>query len=293
MKKLLTVVLVVLPFLATSQVKGVQHFILIGLDGTGANYLSQAENIPNIKYLMKNGSYSYHARCCRPSSSAINWAAMTMGASPSLTGYTHWDSKTPEIPSRVTDKYGMFPSIFAIMREQKPDAETGVIYTWGGIGYLFPKKAVNKDDHAGSDSATVLHAVNYIKSSKPNLLWLHFDGVDGAGHSIGWGTSAYYQAIQKIDTYIGQIIQAVKDAGIMKHTVILVTADHGGIKKGHGGISMKEMEIPWILYGQGVKKNKVIKNSIMTFDTASTIAYIFGLNQPQVWIGRPVTAAFK
>lgn len=31
----------------------------------------------------------------------------------------------------------------------------------------------------------------------------------------------------------------------------------------------------------------------MTFDTAATIAYIFGLKTPQVWIGRPVEEAFS
>ena len=33
--------------------------------------------------------------------------------------------------------------------------------------------------------------------------------------------------------------------------------------------------------------------SMMQYDVASTIAHIFGLQQPQVWIGRPVTQVFK
>jgi hypothetical protein len=32
--------------------------------------------------------------------------------------------------------------------------------------------------------------------------------------------------------------------------------------------------------------------SMMQFDVASTIAYIFQLEQPQVWIGRPVKQVF-
>jgi predicted AlkP superfamily pyrophosphatase or phosphodiesterase len=187
----------------------------------------------------------------------------------------------------------MFPTIYAILREQKPKSKIGVIYTWSGIGYLFPKQAVDKDDNTNDDSLTVSHAVQYIKFEKPNLLFLHFDGVDAAGHGIGWGTPAYYQAIQKMDGYIGRLIQAVKEAGIMDHTIILVTADHGGKGKSHGGKSIQEMEIPWILYGKGVKKDHKLDLSIMTFDTASTIAYIFGLKQPQVWVGRPVKAALR
>ncbi len=52
------------------------------------------------------------------------------------------------------------------------------------------------------------------------------------------------------------------------------------------------MEIPWIIYGKDIKKGAELTQSIMTYDTAATIAYIFGLKTPQVWIGRAVEAAF-
>lgn len=62
-----------------------------------------------------------------------------------LNGYTKWGSKKPDMPARVLDEYGMFPSIYSLLRRQKPDNEIGVIYDWEGIGYLFPKAAVNPD----------------------------------------------------------------------------------------------------------------------------------------------------
>ncbi len=281
-----------LPTLLTAQVKGVKHVIVIGIDGLGGNYLDSAKNIPMMKMMMHEGSYSLHARCIMPSSSADNWAAMTMGAGPALTGYTEWNSDTPEIPSRVLDHYGLFPTVIALLRQQKPRSEIGVIYSWSGIGYLFPKKAVNKDDNTNNDSITTAHGVQYIKEKKPDYLFFHFNDVDGAGHSIGWGTPQYYASISKVDQQIGDILQAVKDAGIMDNTVIIVTSDHGGINKGHGGKSLNEMEIPWIIYGAKIKKGKELDQSIMTFDTAATIAYIFGLKTPQVWIGRPVKDTF-
>src|SRR5882757_8575877 len=103
-----------MPSLSDAQIKGVRHVILIGVDGMGANYLSNAE-IPTMTMMMHNGTYTLHARSVSPSSSADNWAAMIMGAGPELTGYTEWDSKTPEIPSRITDEYNMFPSIFTLL----------------------------------------------------------------------------------------------------------------------------------------------------------------------------------
>ena len=82
-------------------------------------------------------------------------------------------------------------------------------------------------------------------------------------------------------------------AGMEDNTVVIVTSDHGGINKKHGGKTLEEMEIPWIIYGKRVKKGEELTQSIMTYDTAATIAWIFGLKTPQVWIGRPVKAAFK
>ena len=76
-------------------------------------------------------------------------------------------------------------------------------------------------------------------------------------------------------------------------TIFIVTADHGGIKKGHGGKTMEEMETAFIISGKGIKKGYEFEESMMQFDCAATIAYIFGLEQPQVWIGRPMKQVFK
>ena len=80
-----------------------KHVVFIGLDGWGAYSLPKAD-MPNVKKLMEDGSYTLKKRSALPSSSAINWASMFMGAGPELHGYTEWGSKTPELPSRVLNK---------------------------------------------------------------------------------------------------------------------------------------------------------------------------------------------
>ncbi|MET6995754.1 alkaline phosphatase [Chitinophaga defluvii] len=278
-------------FFVNAQVKGVKHVILIGMDGLGAYCFPKAD-IPNMKQMMQDGSWSLQARSVLPSSSAVNWASMVMGAGPELHGFTEWGSKTPELPSRELDKYGMFPSVYTLLRDKKPNAEIGVIYSWEGIGYLFPKAAVNKDQHCPTDEATTEAAVAYIKEKKPDFLFIHFDQPDGVGHAIGHDIPEYYTQVQKNDVLLGKILQSIKDAGMWDNSIIMLSADHGGINKGHGGKTMVEMQIPWIIRGKGVKANNEIKESIVTYDTAATIARIFGLKTPAVWIGRPVNAAF-
>lgn len=267
--------------------KPIEHVILIGVDGLGA-YAFKSVKAPNLRKLMQEGSWTMQARSVLPSSSAPNWASMVMGAGPELHGYTTWGSKSPDLPARVLDEYGMFPTVYSLLRKAKPTSEIGAIYEWSGIGYLFPKQAVNKDQNCDGDIATTKAAVQYIKEKKPNFLFIHLHDVDSVGHGVGHATPEYYQSVERTDTHVGTILKSIQEAGIADKTVIIFTADHGGINKGHGSISMQEMQIPWIIAGKGIRANHEITESIMTFDTTATIAMLFKLKTPQVWIGRPV-----
>lgn len=107
-------------------------------------------------------------------------------------------------------------------------------------------------------------------------------------------TPEYYEKLKELDVYVGQIVQAVKDAGMLDDTIFILTSDHGGIDKGHGGKTMQEMETAFIISGKNIKKGLRFDDvSMMQYDVASTIARIFHLEQPQVWIGRPMEIVFK
>lgn len=271
------------------------HVVLIGLDGWGAYSVEKAD-MPVVKKLMEDGSYTLKKRSVLPSSSAVNWASMFMGAGPELHGYTEWGSQTPELPSRIVDEDGIFPTVFGLLHRAAPKAEIGCIYEWDGIRYVVDTLALTYDKHVAQASkepeATARYAAEYIKRAKPNLVGVIFDNPDHVGHADGHDTPAYYEVLTKLDGYIGQIVQAVKEAGILDDTVFIITADHGGINKGHGGKTMEEMETAFIISGKNVKKGYNFTESMMQFDVAPTIGWIFNLQQPQVWIGRPMKQVF-
>ena len=128
-------------------------------------------------------------------------------------------------------------------------------------------------------------------SRRNNRPFLH--NPDHVGHQAGHNTPEYYAKLKELDGYVSRIIQAVTEAGMLKETIFVVTADHGGIEKGHGGKTMQEMQTPFIISGKNIKKEGEFHESMMQYDVASTIAHIFGLKQPQVWIGRPMLQVFK
>ncbi|MDR1402165.1 MAG: alkaline phosphatase [Tannerellaceae bacterium] len=274
-----------------------QHVVMIGFDGLSAHSLANGAQTPTLRKLMDAGAYTLENRSVLPSSSAVNWASMFMGAAPELHGYTEWGSRTPELPSRVTNSDNRFPNIFGLYREKAPDAEIGLIFEWEGINFLLDTLALNYRRHtpvtADNPDGCTSFAVNYIKEKKPNFCAIIYDQPDGTGHAKGWDSPEYLEKVNQLDGYLSQIIQAIDQAGILDETVIVVVADHGGINTGHGGKTMEEMQTPLVFYGKGIKKGYQIQESTMIYDITGTLAFMMNIEQPQVWIARPVTSIFE
>ena len=272
-----------------------KHVVIIGIDGWGAYSVPKAEHIPNIRMLMEQGSYTLKKRSVLPSASAINWASMFNGAPTEMHGYTQWNSRRPEIPSMVENERQKFPTIFSILREQYPDVVTGCIAEWDGIKHVVDSAAIDfydVVDEKDNEHLTRL-AESYIKERKPTLLAVCYDQLDHIGHQDGHDTPAYYKVLEHLDRQVGRIIQALKDAGIYDDTIVMMTADHGGINKGHGGQTLEELEIPFIVCGKGIKTQGEISDVMMQYDTAATIAEVFRLKRPQAWRGDPIYSVFR
>ena len=273
------------------------HVIVVGFDGWGAYSVPKAE-MPNLSELMERGAWTLKKRSVLPSSSAINWASMFMGVGTEGHGYTTWGSKTPEIPSIALSENGIFPTIFTITRQQRPKSEICVLYEWDGIKYLIDTLAVSHHAQVsptpeGSSVPITDAFAEYIRQSKPTLALVSYDSPDAVGHRVGHDTPEYYAMLRELDGHLGRIVGALKEAGIYDSSVVIVTSDHGGIGKGHGGKTLAEMETPFVIAGPGVRQIGEFKSAMMQYDVAATIAWLLGLKQPQPWVGRPVKEILK
>ena len=269
------------------------HIIIIGVDGMSPDGVRRAKT-PVMDRLMKNGSYSMHARSVLPSSSSPNWASMIMGVGPEMHGITSndWQRDEAILPPPVTGMENLFPTIFGTLRRAHPAAAIGAVYHWGDFGRLFEKSAVSFDKPAASESDAARIAARYIKEAAPMFLFVHLDHVDGAGHSFGHGSPEYYAAVQRADSLIGVILDAAEEAKIDSDLVVIISADHGGVGRGHGGETLEETEIPFIIAGKGVRKDVELTQPVYIYDIAATAAYVAGVQRPYAWTGRPVLSAF-
>lgn len=268
--------------------KPLEAIVLIGSDGFSAEVMRRnADAFPNIRALMARGLSTTEARSVLPSSSAINWATLLMGAGSEMHGFTTWGSQSPEVDPVTVNEWGLFPGIFGEVRRQRPDAVTGVFYSWDGIGYLYEQAAVTRSFHSGEDDELLCReACRFIEERKPVLTFICLAEPDLTGHESGWESEEYFAMCRTVDSLVGQVVATVDRSLDPARTAIVFTADHGGIERGHGGKTMSEMLVPYILVGPGIPAGETFRHEVMKYDNAPTIADLLGLEAPDVWRGK-------
>mgnify|MGYP000660164596 CR=1 FL=1 len=267
--------------------------ILIGFDGLSPHGLQNAST-PNLDALIEVGASSMKARGVMPTSSGANWGSMLLGAGPEQHGITTngWRVDEYEFEATHRDEDGFFPSMFDAVRQKYPKSKIGVFHEWGTINRLFNPKAVDTMIQTKKVEESLPKALDFIKASSPKLVFVHLDAIDHAGHTYGHGTPEYFAEIAHIDSAVGTFITELKEAGLYESSHIVLSSDHGGKGKGHGGNSLEELLIPWIILGPGIKENTTLATNINTYDTPATIVRILGADIPDAWIGKPVVEAF-
>lgn len=270
-----------------------KNVILIGIDGVSAEAFQYASH-PVMDDLIKKGVVSLKTRGVMPTVSAPNWATILSGAGPEQHGVTsnNWSLLNQGFEPTIRDNDGYFTSVFSIIRKQMPKANTAMFYDWDWLGTYVNKKLISKEQYIQGYVMITSVALNYIKKEKPVFTFIYYGEPDHVGHTKGFNTSDYYQAISDIDAEIGKIIAALQEAKMWQNTTLIITSDHGGVGYGHGGESMIELEVPWIIAGPGIKKNMLLETNNDNTNTSPTIARILGLKTPAEWIGRPVSEAF-
>ncbi len=263
-----------------------------GLSGWGVNEMPT----PTFQQLRAAGASTLKAKAVFPTSSSPNWASMIMGASPDEHGITSNRWKRTKLVGKSfcgRAKGKVFPTVFGVLRDQKPDAKIYLVHHWNDFARLTDIDAIDQIFNTKNEHKTAERAIKIIREKQPDFLFVHFDHCDHAGHEFGHSTPEYFASIRVADSLTNLIIEATKQAGSFDETYFIITSDHGGIGKGHGGKNPREVEIPWIVSGPKVKPNHQLPDhTINQYDTAATIAYIFGLQQPDCWTAKPVSDAF-
>ncbi len=80
---------------------------------------------------------------------------------------------------------------------------------------------------ADDDANRTRLAVYLLKKHKPDLLLVHLATLDEAEHQHGPQSHEAAAALERIDARIGDLLAAVKDAGLANVTDVFIVSDHG------------------------------------------------------------------
>jgi hypothetical protein len=283
-QRLCAPLLLALPLLASTAAAD-PRVLIIGIDGAGGSYTQNAST-PNLDALAAGGAVRYDwlnegALIPNPpgpyGASGVNWSTINTGASAAH----HQVADN----SFAGDNFAEFPHFFQYLKLSDPSLFTASIVNWAPINTEIVDPQYADFLRQGiSDEAVKNEAVNLLQTGDPDAIFLHFDQVDGAGHSSGWGSAAYLASIATVDGLVGQVMAALNArpgaAAGVEDWLVMVTADHGGAQGSFGhfaGQGRINWEVPLIVSGPSVPDGLAIAQGTLR-DLVPTALWHLGVD---------------
>lgn len=263
---------------------------IISIDGLRPDVALRAD-MPHLRSLMARGSFTFWANTTDVAITLPSHTSMLTGVTPEKHGIHYNNDKPTNKP-----EHPLVPTLFDLAKKQGRTTAccTGkhkfeAFDTPGALDWKFIKEA---DDAAVADAAAAI-----VREHKPDVLFVHFPDNDRIGHAVGWGTPDQVAHLAKTDNALGVVLKAIDDEHLTDSTLIIVTADHGGNGRTHGGLDPRSRHIPWIAAGPGIKPNYDltlnIKLVVNTYDTFATACNVLGIPLPADCDGKPISDIFK
>jgi predicted AlkP superfamily pyrophosphatase or phosphodiesterase len=282
-----------------------EHVFIVSLDG-GKPDVIQKSQMPVLKQLVAEGACTWGAQTIFPSSTLPSHVSMLTGVQPAK-HLVNWNSYKPEngvvkVPTvfSLAKSAGCSTAMFVGKEKFKHLLVPGSVDEFGynrkassEVTKMMEGEKKPKKEGTVMTKMVAADATAYIEAKKPNLCFIHFTDTDSTGHKFGWGSPEQMQAFADEDAGLALVLKAIRKAGLAEKSVIIVTADHGGHAKTHGSNSPEDMTVPWIAWGQHVKKHGTITAPVLTCDTTATALWLLDIPRPAELDGKPVTSAFE
>ncbi len=260
------------------------RLIVISLDGARPDAILEA-NTPFIQGLAQSGAAAWEAQTIFPPVTLPAHASM-------LTGLAVEDHNVDWNGTNI----GCIPieAPTFITTAAEAGYKTGMVVGKEKFCHFRQSEAVDYTFALEGDRSVVDRVIELLDDDY-QVIFAHFPNPDYFGHSIGWMSPIYISQFTQTDRQVGRILTELETLGIADNTWIIITADHGGHDLGHGQDIPVDMTIPWLISGPGVQVDLSLDGMsipVNVADTAATVLWLLGLDQPENALGQPVCAAF-
>jgi predicted AlkP superfamily pyrophosphatase or phosphodiesterase len=271
-----------------------RHVVIVSIDGLRPDVALRAD-MPALRTLMARGSFTMFAATTDVGVTLPSHTSMLTGVPPNKHGITYNGDRLPGQPAEPK-----WPTLFEIAHHA---GLTTALAAGKSKFSIFARPPfvdrifVPARGDTTNDAAVGETAAGWIRDHAPDVMFVHLPETDLAGHASGWGSPAQLAAAAGADRALARVLAAIEDAGLTSRTLVLVTADHGGAGKTHGGPDARTHFIPWIVAGPGVRAGYDLTRDpalqVRTEDTFATACDWLGLHPPRPVDGRAVREAFE
>lgn len=266
-------------------VQAIDRVLIISIDGLRPDLLLRAY-MPRVRGLCATGSFTFWAETTPEAYTLPCHVTMLTGA-PSESHSVTWNEY-------IEDSYPAVPTLFELAK----NAGLPTALVSGKMKFIALLKPGTVDHHylppeePVSDVHVALEAVRVLRAHRPRVMFVHFPGVDTAGHDHGWGSAQQLAAIEQADAAVGLLLTTLRELKLTGSTLILLTADHGGAGQDHYAKDPRSHFIPWIASGPGLHQDFDLTRQptlrIGIEDTFATACLFLGLDPGPACRGQAV-----
>jgi hypothetical protein len=221
------------------QVPSVRHVLLVFLDGFGYVRYAEAQAEGLIPYLSTLaepllGLTTY------PPVTTVSTASLLTGAPPAVHG-------AGQRHMRKTEAETLFDVAAAAGLRVVAVEGNALAFALRGAEVQLSR---DRDEDGSTDDDVLANAMAVLEVGMPDLFYVHWHGIDDAGHEYGPGAPEEEAKIAELDTAVQELI-----AALPTDTLIVIFADHGmhrvdedGRLGNHGHLIERDMFIPiWVI----------------------------------------------
>ncbi len=250
--------------------------LVIGIDGIRSDAMQDSISPFLFDLSLQEDTYFTDSHMTeRITYSGPNWSSLLTGV--------HMSKHNVLENEFLNPNFYQYPSFFYYLENIEEPINTVSIVNWLPIHTHILSDVV---DYAPTESISDLEVFNSCKEILLNnnpvegdVIFLHFDELDGAGHSYGFSADVeeYRTTLTTIDGYTEElfnIIESKRDNG--EDWIVFIVSDHGGAGTGHGDAENPHIN-QTVFYTQHPNLNFTHYHTTSMADLAPTILDFMGV----------------
>ena len=250
--------------------------MIIGIDGFRSDAMTQ-EITPFIYEFSHRNVYKNLSHLTEEDTySGPNWSSILTGV--------HYNKHNVTDNSFDGSLFDMFPTFLNYIENNVNSINTSSIVNWLPINQNILSKDVDYYSNSQiSDSLVFIEAINLLLNNNPikaDILFLHFDELDAAGHNYGFSPNIteYSETLNILDVYVDSLVSVIDNKRLFgENWMCILVSDHGGDGYSHGDYNNTKIRETVFIVEHPSQNFKLQHKSNMT-DIAPTVLDFIGIS---------------